>query len=94
VGARHRAWGCDIMITPAGILLPESTFQEPWFFYLSAFVAFNTIVFVGLSLAKLVMWPRPRIPDDTVPLAIFRRSNRQRPSPDLFPEPGPDPRDT
>lgn len=82
------------MIIHAGILLPASVFQQPWFFYLSAFVAFNTIVFVGLSLAKLVMWPRPRIPDDTVPLMNQKRSSRQQPTQDLFPEPGPGPRGT
>lgn len=77
-----------------GILLPESILSQPWFFYLAGFVAFNTIVFVGLSLAKLVMWPRPRIPDDTVPLLVFAKPSRKRPSPDRFPEPGPDPRGT
>lgn len=81
------------MMISAGILLPESTFQQPWFFYLAAFVAFNTIVFVGLSLAKLVTWPRPRIPDDTVPVVDTSRASRRRPTPDLFPERGPDPRD-
>lgn len=76
------------MNVDSGFLLPASVFQQQWFFYLASFVAFNTIVFVGLSLAKLVMWPRPRIPDDTVPLL---GSTRQRPSPDLFPERDPGP---
>ena len=51
----------------AGILLPESILQSLWFFYLAAFVAFNTIIFVGLSIAKLLLWPRPAIPADVVP---------------------------
>lgn len=50
-----------------GILLPESVLQTQWFFYLAAFVAFNTIIFVGLSVAKLILWPRPAIPADVVP---------------------------
>lgn len=51
----------------AGILLPESVLQSLWFFYLAAFVAFNTIIFVGLSVAKLILWPKPAIPADVVP---------------------------
>ena len=51
----------------AGILLPESVLQSVWFFYLAAFVAFNTIIFVGLSIAKLLLWPKPSIPADVVP---------------------------
>jgi hypothetical protein len=35
--------------------------------YLAAFVAFNTIIFVGLSIAKLLLWPRPAVPADVVP---------------------------
>ena len=40
-----------------GWLTPE-TLQEPWFAMLATFVGFNTLVYVGLSLAKL--WPRRR----------------------------------
>lgn len=55
------------MTVIAGILFPESVLQSLWFFYLAAFVAFNTIIFVGLSIAKLLLWPRPAIPADVVP---------------------------
>ncbi len=55
------------MTVVAGILFPESVLQSLWFFYLAAFVAFNTIIFVGLSIAKLLLWPRPAIPADVVP---------------------------
>ncbi|MEY2990032.1 MAG: hypothetical protein ACO3YU_10665 [Candidatus Nanopelagicales bacterium] len=55
------------MMVVAGILFPESVLQSLWFFYLTAFVAFNTIIFVGLSVAKLLLWPRPAIPADVVP---------------------------
>lgn len=41
----------------AGILLPDTVFQQEWMWYLGAFVAFNTIVFVGLSIGKFVPWP-------------------------------------
>ena len=56
----------------AGILFPESIMRTTWFFYLTAFVAFNTIIFVGLSIAKLMLWPRPAVPDDVVPTADRR----------------------
>jgi hypothetical protein len=40
-----------------GILLPQSTLTEPWFVLLSTVVAFNTIIYVGLTLSKLIPWP-------------------------------------
>lgn len=47
----------------AGILLPNTLFQQPWFMALGAFVAFNTILFVGLSFGKIFYWPKPRTPE-------------------------------
>lgn len=41
-----------------GILLPASVLQSGWFQGLAVFVAVNTLVYAGLSLAKLV--PRRR----------------------------------
>ncbi|MCF8556093.1 MAG: hypothetical protein K9G28_00945 [Candidatus Nanopelagicales bacterium] len=41
----------------AGIMLPDSIFEQEWMWYLGAFVAFNTVVFVGLSLGKFIPWP-------------------------------------
>jgi hypothetical protein len=41
----------------AGIVFPSSLFEEEWMWYLGAFVAFNTIVFVGLSIGKFIPWP-------------------------------------
>jgi hypothetical protein len=38
--------------------LTPDTLSEPWFLLLVAFVSFNTVLYVGLSLAKL--WPRRR----------------------------------
>jgi len=43
----------------AGILLSDDLFQQPWFLALGAFVAFNTILFVGLSFGKIFYWPKP-----------------------------------
>lgn len=40
-----------------GILLPESILEEPWFLAFTLFVAFNTIIYLGLTLAKVVPWP-------------------------------------
>lgn len=43
---------------PAGIVLPESVLTSNWFLLLLAVVAFNTIIYVGLTLSKLVPMPR------------------------------------
>jgi hypothetical protein len=42
----------------AGILLPVSVLSSAWFQALAAFVALNTLIYVGLTLAKLTRWPR------------------------------------
>jgi hypothetical protein len=42
----------------AGILLPAEVLHSGWFQALAAFVAFNTLVYAALSLAKLI--PRRR----------------------------------
>ena len=42
----------------AGLLLPESVLTSPWFLLLATVVAFNTIIYVGLTLAKLIPWPQ------------------------------------
>lgn len=41
----------------SGFLLPQSTLTEPWFLLLAMVVALNTIIYVGLTLAKIVPWP-------------------------------------
>ena len=40
-----------------GILLPTSTLSQPWFQIFSLVVAFNTIIYLGLTLSKLLPWP-------------------------------------
>lgn len=42
----------------SGILLPSTVLQSGWFQVLAAFVAINTLIYAGLSLAKL--FPRRR----------------------------------
>jgi hypothetical protein len=42
------------MTTLAGILLPSSVLHSAWFQALAAFVAFNTLAYAALSLAKLI----------------------------------------
>ena len=37
-----------------GILLPSSVLHTQWFAALAVFVGFNTLIYAGLSLAKLV----------------------------------------
>jgi hypothetical protein len=42
----------------SGILLPSSVLSSPWFATLVAFVSLNTLIYVGLTIAKLTRWPR------------------------------------
>ena len=46
----------------AGILLPESVLTSWWFMVLATVVAFNTIVYMGLTLSKLIPLPKPLHP--------------------------------
>ena len=51
----------DVGMVITGIVFSDSLFNQGWFLTLAAFVAFNTIVFVGLSLGKIFYWPKVRI---------------------------------
>jgi len=42
---------------PTGLLLPDSVLAEPWFGVFALFVAFNTVIYLGLTLAKFIPWP-------------------------------------
>ncbi|MDP1877614.1 MAG: GGDEF domain-containing protein [Actinomycetota bacterium] len=46
------------MRAPTGILLPESVLSSPWFMVLALIVAFNTIIYLGLTMSKLIPMPR------------------------------------
>lgn len=65
------------MNEPRGILLPESVLQSEWFLVLAAFVAFNTIVFVGLSIGRVFHWPRPLAAKEA--RRLFARAGYRRP---------------
>ena len=41
-----------------GLVLPESTLTSPWFMILATVVAFNTIIYVGLTVSKFIPWPK------------------------------------
>lgn len=45
-------------LLPAGVLLPESILGSTWFQVFAGFVAFNTIVYMGLTLSKMMVWPQ------------------------------------
>lgn len=47
------------MSVERGLLLPSALLQTGWFGVLAAFVAFNTILFVGLSFGRVLFWPQP-----------------------------------
>ena len=47
-----------MMSIPQGVVLPESTLTSPWFLVLATIVAFNTIIYVGLTVSKFIPWPR------------------------------------
>lgn len=44
--------------TPTGLLLPQEVLYSWWFMLLATVVAFNTVIYVGLTLAKVIPWPR------------------------------------
>jgi len=44
-------------VLPGGVLLPQSILDAPWFGAFAIAVAFNTMVYLGLTFSKLVPWP-------------------------------------
>ena len=47
-----------MMFIDQGLVLPESTLTSTWFMILATVVAFNTIIYVGLTVSKFIPWPR------------------------------------
>ena len=47
-------------MTARGIVLPVEVLSSGWFQVLAIFVAINTLIFVGLSIAKLLPKRRTR----------------------------------
>lgn len=62
-----------LVVTPWGLLLPESTLHSHWFVVLTAFVAVNTLVYVTLSVVKSL--PRIHL-GDWLPRRYTRRQTR------------------
>ncbi len=48
-----------MMDIAAGLVLPQSVLESTWFSLLATIVAFNTLVYIGLTLSKLVPLPKP-----------------------------------
>jgi GGDEF domain-containing protein len=51
------------MITPNGIVFSQDVLTTTWFQVLGAAVAFNSLVFLGMTVAKLIPWPQQFHPD-------------------------------
>ena len=51
------------MITPNGIIFSQDVLSTTWFQVLGAAVAFNSLVFLGMTVAKLIPWPQQFHPD-------------------------------
>lgn len=66
------------MSLPTGLLLPESTLQTDVFAVLAAFVAINTVMYVALSVAKML--PKIYVSD------WIRRSNRRSQTRSIHPD--------
>jgi hypothetical protein len=66
------------IVEPGGILLSADVFQSAWFECLAAFVAFNTLIYVGLTLAKLIPWPTMMRP---VEIRAWLERTLRRPAP-------------
>jgi diguanylate cyclase (GGDEF)-like protein len=45
-------------MTLSGLVFPESVLTSPWFILLATVVAFNTIIYLGLTFSKFVPWPK------------------------------------
>ena len=70
----------------AGLLLPQSILTATWFLTFALFVGFNTLIYVGLTMAKIVPWPsqirparvralvRSHPQEDTVPITATAAS--------------------
>jgi hypothetical protein len=44
-----------IVITlPSGVMLPQSTLDDPWLAVLATFVAINTLMYASLAVAKML----------------------------------------
>lgn len=75
-------------VIPAGVLFPASTLTSAWFLTFALMVAFNTVIYLGLTTAKIVPWPaqihprrvRALLPDTFDKEPVMQRSRRGRPN--------------
>ncbi len=82
-------------LLPAGVLLPEDILNATWFQVFAGFVALNTIIYMGLTLSKMVTWPRQaRMRDLAARLPGGPSGNGQTPGPAPRGETPPDLRTT
>ncbi len=51
------------MMLPNGIVFSQDVLATTWFQVLAAAVAFNSLVFLGMTVAKLIPWPQQFHPD-------------------------------
>ena len=62
----------------AGLILPQSTLSQPWFLVFALVVGFNTLIYLGLTVSKLVPWP-PQIHPSRV-RAILQFTSAEEPN--------------
>ena len=58
-----------------GVLLPETILNQDWFTVFALFVALNTIIYLGLTMAKIIPWPEqihPRQMRATLPASWLK----------------------
>lgn len=74
-----------------GVVLPEAILEQPWFTAFALAVAFNTIIYLGLTFSKLVPWPaqvhpnrvRAILPDSIMKAQTMQETRRRaRTNPD------------
>lgn len=59
------------MAIHTGILFPQSMLSEPWYLVFALVVAFNTLIYLGLTLSKLIPWPAQMHPSRVRDLTSF-----------------------
>jgi GGDEF domain-containing protein len=63
---------------PASLLLPPEVLSSEWFRIFGLFVALNTLVYLGLTVAKFVPWPKQVTPRQV--RALLGRPTTPRPA--------------
>ena len=77
MGARPVPGSGNVNSVSAGIILPQSTLSQPWFLVFALFVGFNTLIYLGLTVSKLIPWPpqvHPSVVRDILPVSNTEES--------------------